>query len=152
RKNLDVAALHAHRRAERFETLEMQINWPVTDDATAGQSHGRLLATAKRGSEHAHRSPHFAHDVVRRDRMNLFGRDAHGPAAAFDLCAEIIKNLQNLRGIAQIRHAMNDTGFWCERRCGRDWQQRILRAADLDGTRKRIPAVDEDLIHTWQKE
>src|SRR6267142_2946994 len=47
RKNLDVAAFHAHRCAERFETSQMQINWPVTDDTTAGQSNGRLLAPAQ---------------------------------------------------------------------------------------------------------
>src|SRR5262245_65906512 len=54
-------------------------------------------------------------------------------------------------GIAQIGYAVDDTRFSGEQRGGQDRQRRILRAADLDGTRKRIAAVNEDLIHTWQK-
>ena len=47
REDLDVAALDAHRRAERFESFEVQINWPIANDAAAGQSDGRFLATAQ---------------------------------------------------------------------------------------------------------
>ena len=89
RKNLDIAALHAHRRAERFETFEVQINWPVADDATTGQSDGRLLASTQRRPEHANRSAHLAHDVVRRHRVDLFCRDADGTAGALHLRAEM---------------------------------------------------------------
>src|SRR5881397_4306495 len=46
---------------------------------------------------------------------------------------------------------MNDARFAREQRRGENGQRRILRAADLDGTRKRMTAVNEDLIHTWQK-
>src|SRR5438046_5096333 len=46
---------------------------------------------------------------------------------------------------------MNDARFAREQRRGENGQRRILRAADLDGPRKRMTAVNEDLIHTWQK-
>src|SRR6266496_5031578 len=53
--------------------------------------------------------------------------------------------------VAEIGHAVNDTRFSSEQGRGQDRQRRILRAADLDRTRKRMTAVDENLIHTWQK-
>src|SRR6266508_1731703 len=53
--------------------------------------------------------------------------------------------------VAQVGHTVNDTRFSSEQRSSQDRQRRILRAADLDRTGKRITAVDEDLIHTWQK-
>src|SRR6266540_3610470 len=53
--------------------------------------------------------------------------------------------------VAQIGHAMNDTWLSSEQRRGQDGQRRIFRAADLDRTGKRTTAVNEDLIHTWQK-
>src|SRR5882724_3822016 len=53
--------------------------------------------------------------------------------------------------VAQVRHAMNDTGLSSEQCRRQDGKRRIFRAADLNGTRKRMAAVDEDLIHTWQK-
>src|SRR6266404_490619 len=45
---------------------------------------------------------------------------------------------------------MNDARFAREQRGGQDWQRRILRAADLDGTRKRMAAVNKDFIHISQ--
>src|SRR6266508_4542541 len=53
--------------------------------------------------------------------------------------------------VAQIGHTMNDTWLSSEQRRGQDGQRRIFRAADLDRTGKRTTAVNEDLIHTWQK-
>src|SRR5436190_12263735 len=53
--------------------------------------------------------------------------------------------------VAQVWHAVNNTRLPSEQRRGQDRQRRIFRAADLDRTRKRTAAVDEDLIHTWQK-
>src|SRR5437016_5973302 len=46
---------------------------------------------------------------------------------------------------------MNDARFAREQRRGQNRQRRIFRAADLDGTRKRMAAVNEDFIHIWQK-
>ena len=53
--------------------------------------------------------------------------------------------------VAQVGYAVNDTRLSGEQRCGQDRQRRVLRAADLDRPGKRVAAVDEDLIHTWQK-
>ena len=53
--------------------------------------------------------------------------------------------------VAQVGHAMNDARLAREQRRGQDRQRRIFRAADLDRTGKRMAAVDENLIHTWQK-
>src|SRR4026209_2401919 len=53
--------------------------------------------------------------------------------------------------VAQVGNAMNNARLSSEQRCGQDRQRGIFRAADFDRTGKRITAVDEDLIHTWQK-
>src|SRR6476661_6415046 len=53
--------------------------------------------------------------------------------------------------IAQVGYAVNDTRLPSQQRRGQDRERRILRAADFDGTGKRMAAMDEDLIHTWQK-
>src|SRR5213592_4819509 len=52
--------------------------------------------------------------------------------------------------VAQIGNPTNDTRLSSEQRGGQDWQRRILRAADLDGTGKRMAAVNENFIHTSQ--
>src|SRR6266545_1400662 len=88
-KNLDIAALHTHRRAERFETFEVQINWPVADDATSGQSDGRLLASTQRRSKHTHGSAHLPHDIVRGHRVDLFCRDADGATCPLYLRTQV---------------------------------------------------------------
>src|SRR4029453_559144 len=53
--------------------------------------------------------------------------------------------------VAQIGPPMNDTWLSSQQRRGQDGQRRIFRAADLDRTGKRTTAVNENLIHTWQK-
>src|SRR6266436_7269945 len=45
---------------------------------------------------------------------------------------------------------MNDARFAREQRRGQDWQRGIFRAADLDGTGKRMAAVNKNFIHTSQ--
>src|SRR5437867_11049072 len=53
--------------------------------------------------------------------------------------------------VTEVGHAVNNTRLSSEQRRGQDRQRGIFRAADFDRTGKRITAVDEDLIHTWQK-
>src|SRR5438093_13038478 len=53
--------------------------------------------------------------------------------------------------VAEVGHAVNNTRLSSEQRRGQGRQRGMFRAADLDRTGKRITAVDEDLIHTWQK-
>ena len=73
REHFDVAAFDADRRAERFESFQMQIDRPIADDAAAGQRDGRFLSPAEQRTEHADRRAHFAHDLVGRDRVDLLG-------------------------------------------------------------------------------
>ena len=47
REHFYVAALNTHCSAERFETFQMQIDRPITNDATTGQRDGRFLAPAQ---------------------------------------------------------------------------------------------------------
>src|SRR6266480_7835768 len=83
--------------------------------------------------------------------MDLFCRDSYSPTGAFHLCAQVGENLEHVMRITQVGHALNDTRFSGKQGRGEDRQRRILRAADLDRTGKRVATVDENLIHTWQK-
>ena len=60
------------------------------------------------------------------------------------------QNLQHVMRVAQVRDAMEDARFPREQSRGEDRERGIFRAADLDRAGKRIAAVNEDLIHTWQ--
>ena len=81
RENFHVPALHPNRGPERFESFQMQIDRPVADDAAARQRDGRFFATAQQRAEHANRGAHFAHDIVGRDRFDLFGVTVTVPLA-----------------------------------------------------------------------
>src|SRR3982750_1580220 len=119
----------------------MQINWPIANDAAAGQSNSGFFAAAQQWSKNTNRSSHSSNDIVRRDRLYLFRRDRNGPAGALHLRAQMGKNLQHVFGVTQIGHPMNDTRFPGEQRRRQDWQGRFFRSAALDGTRKRMAAV-----------
>ena len=151
REHFDVAAFDPHRGAERFESLQMQIDRPIADDAAAGQRNGRFLATAEQRTEHANRGAHFAHDFVGRDRFDLLRLDRDGAAGAFHLRAEMRQDLQHVMRVAQVRHAMQNARLARQQRRGQDRQRRIFRAADLDRTGERMTAVNENFIHTWRR-
>ena len=53
--------------------------------------------------------------------------------------------------VAQVGHTMNDARLPSEQRRGQDRQRGILRTADLNRPGERVAAVDENLVHTWQK-
>src|SRR6266705_6697777 len=53
--------------------------------------------------------------------------------------------------VAQVGHTMNDAWFPSEQCRGQDRQRGILRTADLNRPGERVAAVDENLVHTWQK-
>src|SRR6266487_2902279 len=45
---------------------------------------------------------------------------------------------------------MNDARLALEEYSGQDWQRGIFRADDLDGSGKRMAAMNKDFIHTSQ--
>ena len=53
REHLYIPVFHTHRRTERFEALEMQIDRAVANDAAAWERDGRLFAASQQGTQHA---------------------------------------------------------------------------------------------------
>ena len=151
REHFHVAAFHAHRGAERFETFQVQIDRPIADDATSRQRNRRFLAAPEQRAEHANRRAHFSHDVVGRDRFDRVGRDGDGAAGAFHLRAEMHQDLQHVMRVAQVGDAMEDARLAREQRRGEDRQRGVFRAADLDRTGKRPAAVNQNFIHTCRR-
>ncbi len=152
RKHFYIACFHANGRTERFESLQMQINRPIANDATTRQRNRRLFAPAKERTNHANRRAHFADDIVGSDRIYFYGRDCDGAAGAFYLRAEVLQNLQHVVRVAQIGHAPNRARLASEKRRRQNRQSRIFRAADFDRSAQRTPPVDPDFIHTWLRQ
>ena len=152
RENLHVSAFYSHRCAKSLETFQMQVDRPVADDTPARQRNSRFLATPEKRSKHANGRAHFSNDFIWCNRLSLVCGNCDGAARAFHLCAEMVENLQHVVRVAQVGHAMNGTRLARQQRRSQDGQSGILRAADLDGTSERIPAMHKNLIHTGRKE
>ncbi len=149
RKNFDVTALHAHCGAERFEAFQVQINWPIANDATAGQGDRRFLAPAQQRPENTNGRAHFPNDVVRRNRMDLFRR--HSSRCRW----RVPPARRGASGFAACNSCRSDRA-----RHGRRMAPRVSNVAarigseeffeplTFDRTGKATAAVHQNFIHT----
>jgi len=76
---MDIAVAQFQIGAHRLQRLEVQIDGPRADGATAGQRHNRPPITRQHRPQHEDRGAHLAHDIViggmvvqpmRRQRQN----------------------------------------------------------------------------------
>ena len=67
RDRADVARGEFDMGAERLQRLQVQVDRPIADRATAGQRHGRLAGAREQRAQNEDRRAHLAHQVVRRD-------------------------------------------------------------------------------------
>ena len=72
REDLDIAAFHPHRGAERFKTFQMQINRPIANDTAAGQRDASLPCTGPATVPKRKRTPAFCarHRKARQSRSS----------------------------------------------------------------------------------
>src|SRR5206468_3296172 len=70
---VDVTIFDDHFRAESFEAFDMLVDWPVADDATAGQRDFAVAKAREQRAEQADGGAHFANEFVRRDAERMFG-------------------------------------------------------------------------------
>ena len=132
RKHFDVAGFHPNGRTERFESLQVQVDRAIADDAAARQRNRRFLAAAEQRTDDANRSAHPPDNIIGRNRIDFRGRDRDRAAGAFHFRAEMLQNLQHVMRVAQVRHTVNRARFAGEQRRRQNRQGGILRAADFD--------------------
>ena len=150
-ENLHVALVDPVSGAERLEAFQMKIDRAVADDAAAGQGDRRLLLAAEQGTEDADGGAHLPHDLVGRDRFDVLRADRHGAARPLHLRAEMGEDLQHVVDVAEIRNVVDDDRLFGEQGGGENRQGRVLGAADFDGARQRVAAVNENFIHVLRK-
>ena len=101
---------------ERLEPFQMQIDWPRTDDAAAGQRDARFFQTAKQRPGDADGAAHLANEVVvavALDAMRL-----HGECVTLELhrAAEGLEDAPHELHVAQVRHAPDHAPLGGEQR------------------------------------
>ena len=96
--------LNAHGGAKGFKAAQVQVNGPVSDDATAWQRDRCLLLAAEQRAEDAHRGAHLAHDIVRRFGEDLFRFDRDRAAGPLHFAAELIEDREHIMDVAKVRN------------------------------------------------
>ncbi len=147
----DVPALEAYRAAHRLEALEMLVDGPRADRASAGERHPRAAEARDERPEHENARAHLLHQLVGRLRTDARPRRhvddgrRHGHVAA-----EKAQERCGRLDVAERRHVPQPARA-VGKECGaEDGQSRVLRAADPHRAAQRPAAPDENGVHvTW---
>ena len=87
---LDVTVLKMNLCAHGFESLEMQVNRPRANSATAGQADPGFTITSQQRAKNQNRCTHGTHQFIRSfHAVDLLGRNFQGAVTAVHLGAEL---------------------------------------------------------------
>ena len=116
-KDFDVATLDAIRphRALQIPSDARSIGRSPMTHPPGSETVAFFLAAQQR-PEHANRSAHFAHDVIRRLGGDLLRLHGHRATGALHLRTEMRQDLQHVVDVAQIRNVMDDARLLGEQR------------------------------------
>ncbi len=153
--SVDVAALELELATESLEALEVLVDRPHTDRASAREGDMRLAAASEQRSEREHARSHLAHEIVgrfverdptrvepdREAQRALFGRlDERGEAHPSE-------EAERGAHVDQIRHVPDLVDPGCEERRDEDGERRVLGAAHGNGAPERHAPFDDELVH-----
>ncbi len=145
---LDVTVIEVDPGAERLETLEMKIDRPGADGASARQRNPGMAETGQQGAEHQNRCPHRPYQVVwRLDTFNIGRIDLEPVTFAHDPGADNFQQPGGRIDITQRRHIFQPMDARGEQGCKEQGQGSVLGAADLYFTLQTVPAMYYDFIH-----
>ncbi len=136
-------------RAEGAEGVEVRIQAAPADHVAAGRRQQRLAEAGEQrpADEHGGADPlgQLGGDLRGAD---VVGLQAHGVAvAALHLHAEVLEQLQEVLGVADLRHVVQHDGLGREQACGQERQGRVLVPGGHDGAGQRHAAFDDELLH-----
>ena len=127
---VDITVFHADFCAERFKALEMKIDGPRADDATARQGNGGVAQTAKQRAHDANGAAHFADEIVIADVLDFAGLHLERAVLEAGTRAKRRQDFAHEFHVAQVRDAMDDARLGREQRRGHDGQHGVFRTAD----------------------
>ena len=115
---VDIASTELDARAKLGQALQMQIDRPRADGTAARHRDPGFPAAGQQRSQHEHRGPHLAHQVIRRGRASNFlcpqrqrgARPIAGGIAveAAHTDAELIEQMGQRRDIGEIGHVVEN--------------------------------------------
>src|SRR6266850_998789 len=152
RARLDVPVRSGDLRAHLLQRLQVQIHRPRPDRASPRQRHARHSHPRHQRPQRQNRRPHRLHQLIRRLRMVQTRRldDVvtcrhlrHG-----NLCVHERQQLAHGDQVADLRDVVQRHRFRRQQGRRHHWQRRILRPADRHRPSQRLPALNQEFIHS----
>ena len=144
----DVPVVHLHLRTERPEPLEVKIDGARSPGAAAGQGNARFSESGEKRPQDVEGGAHLAHDLVgrlmARERRRVDGKR---PRSFLYGRPEVLQKAYHGPDVSEVRHRGKATLPRSEEKGGKDRQDGILRAGDLDAAGERPSALDDELFH-----
>ena len=128
----------------------MQVDGAVADGAAAGHRDFRAAPLPDEGAEDADAGAHLGDEVVGGAAVLVADHlEGHLVAAAVDADAELLEDERHRLDVGEVGDAAEDELAFVEQQgCGHHGQGGVLRAADFDGASKRMPAFDDECVHS----
>ena len=145
----NVAVLDLDVGAHRFQSLDVQVDWPRADGAAAWQRHFGLTKAGQQWSQYQDRGAHGTHQLVRgleglnRARVHL---DAH-PLVDHQVHAHATQQLHGGGDILQVRDVANDDRLVGQQGGGQNRQHRVLGAGGAQLAEQRYATIDDEFAH-----
>jgi hypothetical protein len=145
----DVAILQVDVHTHRLQALDVLIDRPQPDRASAGERDARFAATRDQRSERENRGAHRLHELVRRERPVDLRRIERGGAGGrrVDGDAHLREQPLHRPHVVQARKIGERQRLGSEQRCAKNRQRRVLRAGNANLTGERPAAFDHQLVH-----
>ena len=132
-----------------LQPLEMKVDRPGADGATAGKRDPGRAKTGQERPQHQHRGPHGLDQVIGGFvAVDSGGVDLHQVPVPFHPCTERLQHLDGGIDVAQKRHIADlvDTGG--QDRGDKDRQSGVLRPADRHFTLQFFATLYDELIQS----
>ena len=145
-----VPMLDVDERAHGLQALDVLIDRPRSDGATARQRHLGATKARQQRAQRQHRRAHGLDQLVRcLGRDGQGGVKAHAAALAMrvDLHAHVLQQLAHGAHVVQARHVDEPDRLGREQRGAHLGQRRVLGAGDGDLAPKRPAAADQQFVH-----
>ena len=142
----DEAARRLHLRAERAHALDVLVNRPAPDVASARQRHLRPAKARQQRADIIRRRAHPAAELQRHIRaVDGAGIDLHHARVGIpvDLRAQMAQRLHRNVDVLDVRQIFDHAGRFAEDRGGNHRDRSILAAADAHGSLQPLPTRDE---------
>ena len=146
-----VPLLNADIGSQRCEALQVQVDWSMTDVASAGQGDAGAAAAGQQGTQNTDTGSHAADQVIVGDVRSGGLHDQFQLVLCREFGVDTERTEQAQQGMDIVQVGDGRELQWAvggEYR-GHDRQGGILGAADFGRPGQRLATLDEELVHPW---